>query len=264
MTTHYQTLGLDEGASAEEIRRAYRRLVLLTHPDRTPDPAAHARYLLVNEAYEVLSDARRRAGYDALLWVRRNPPAPSSVATSTTTPTMPRPVPVRRRPLSVQERYAAQYARMLRVLRPVMLLGVLLSASLLADWLLARVHTEHVRVLTADVYYTAGRYPQPHVYFIHHTERGSFDSDTAVGVGETVLVRRTPLWRKALQAQRPSARHAIKTDTIYADLAWLVPLGLGVLATLTLWPRLNPDYRLGFGLCSVLLLGITLYEMWHH
>ncbi|MBF9236360.1 J domain-containing protein [Hymenobacter sp. BT683] len=63
---HYEALELTNTASAADIRSAYRRLVLLTHPDRTSDPAAHARYLDVNAAYEVLSDPTRRAAYDDL------------------------------------------------------------------------------------------------------------------------------------------------------------------------------------------------------
>ena len=39
--------------------------MLLTHPDRTPDPNAHARYFAINAAYEVLSDPSRRFAYDA-------------------------------------------------------------------------------------------------------------------------------------------------------------------------------------------------------
>ena len=62
---HYEALELPATAPAADIRRAYRRLVLLTHPDRTPDPAAHARYLAINAAYEVLSDPARRAAYDS-------------------------------------------------------------------------------------------------------------------------------------------------------------------------------------------------------
>ena len=62
--THYEVLELPENASTADIRRAYRRLVLLTHPDRTLDPAAHARYLAINAAYEVLADPGRRAVYD--------------------------------------------------------------------------------------------------------------------------------------------------------------------------------------------------------
>ncbi|QHJ07830.1 J domain-containing protein [Hymenobacter busanensis] len=67
MTTYYQVLELSEQATAADIRRAYLHWVRLTHPDRTPDPAAHARYLLVNEAYDTLSHPERRARYDARL-----------------------------------------------------------------------------------------------------------------------------------------------------------------------------------------------------
>ncbi|WP_400193320.1 DnaJ domain-containing protein [Hymenobacter sp. B81] len=76
MKTHYQVLELPEQASADDIRRAYLRLVRLTHPDRTPDPAAHARYLLVNEAYDTLREPARRARYDAQLRAAAAPPPP--------------------------------------------------------------------------------------------------------------------------------------------------------------------------------------------
>lgn len=77
MNTHYQELGLPETATAADIRRAYRRLVQLTHPDRTPDPAQHRRYLAINQAYETLSHPARRAAYDAAL-ARQRQPKPAS------------------------------------------------------------------------------------------------------------------------------------------------------------------------------------------
>ncbi|RTQ49602.1 hypothetical protein EJV47_12340 [Hymenobacter gummosus] len=77
MTTYYQILELPEQASAEDIRRAYLRLVRLTHPDRTPDPTAHRRYLLVNEAYDTLRQPNLRARYDANLAAARQPPRPA-------------------------------------------------------------------------------------------------------------------------------------------------------------------------------------------
>ncbi|AYA37512.1 hypothetical protein D3Y59_10925 [Hymenobacter oligotrophus] len=73
MTTYYQVLELSEQATAADIRRAYLRLVRLTHPDRTPDPAAHQRYLLVNEAYDTLSKPELRSRYDARLAALRTP-----------------------------------------------------------------------------------------------------------------------------------------------------------------------------------------------
>ncbi|GAB3830615.1 J domain-containing protein [Hymenobacter jeollabukensis] len=77
MSTYYQILELPEQATAADIRRAYLRLVRLTHPDRTPDPAAHRRYLLINEAYDTLRQPALRAHYDARLRAQRQPPRPT-------------------------------------------------------------------------------------------------------------------------------------------------------------------------------------------
>lgn len=61
----YEVLGVARDAGAGEIQRAYRRLVRRCHPDVSSDPAAAERFQEIVEAYEVLSDPQRRAGYDA-------------------------------------------------------------------------------------------------------------------------------------------------------------------------------------------------------
>lgn len=62
---YYQTLGVESGASKEEIRRAFRKLAAKHHPDRNPDdPAAEERFKEINEAYTVLSDEEKRKLYD--------------------------------------------------------------------------------------------------------------------------------------------------------------------------------------------------------
>lgn len=63
---HYAVLGVPRGASAEEIRTAYRRAARASHPDLHPDDAtAHERFKRVQVAYEVLGDPARRSAYDA-------------------------------------------------------------------------------------------------------------------------------------------------------------------------------------------------------
>ena len=61
----YEILGVPRDASTEEIKKAYRRLAREHHPDVNADPAAEERFKEVAAAYEILSDSRKRAQYDA-------------------------------------------------------------------------------------------------------------------------------------------------------------------------------------------------------
>lgn len=67
-TTHYETLGLANDASAAAIKRAYRALARRHHPDAAPgDAGAETRFKAISEAYAILSDPAKRAAYDASL-----------------------------------------------------------------------------------------------------------------------------------------------------------------------------------------------------
>ena len=62
---YYEVLGVEKGASADEIKRAYRKSAMKYHPDRNPGNAeAEAKFKEAGEAYEVLSDDDKRARYD--------------------------------------------------------------------------------------------------------------------------------------------------------------------------------------------------------
>jgi curved DNA-binding protein len=63
---YYETLGVPREATAEEIRRAYRKLARSYHPDINKDPGAGDRFKEVSEAYEVLRDPEKRERYDRL------------------------------------------------------------------------------------------------------------------------------------------------------------------------------------------------------
>mmetsp|Transcript_32817 Transcript_32817/g.73510 ORF Transcript_32817/g.73510 Transcript_32817/m.73510 type:complete len:667 (+) Transcript_32817:26-2026(+) len=72
--THSQLLGGAPTATSKEIARAFRKLALRYHPDKTPSPAAHKKFVKLSEAYDMLSDPTKRRQYDA---GRAGPPAPS-------------------------------------------------------------------------------------------------------------------------------------------------------------------------------------------
>jgi molecular chaperone DnaJ len=64
MADYYEVLGVSRTAGGDEIKKAYRKLARELHPDTNPDPAASDRFKQVARAYEVLSDADKRARYD--------------------------------------------------------------------------------------------------------------------------------------------------------------------------------------------------------
>ncbi len=61
---YYQLLGVSKSASAEEIKRAYRKMALQYHPDRNKTREAEEKFKEINQAYEVLSDSGKRQQYD--------------------------------------------------------------------------------------------------------------------------------------------------------------------------------------------------------
>src|SRR5262249_21177577 len=63
---YYEILGVARGASADEIKKAYRKLAQKYHPDVTRDPAGEEKFKEVGEAYETLKDPEKRAAYDQL------------------------------------------------------------------------------------------------------------------------------------------------------------------------------------------------------
>lgn len=76
-STHYQTLGVPPSATPDQIRRAYRALAKVHHPDVSNDKQAAKTFARIAAAYEVLSDRRKRAAYDRTMGERQPRPGPA-------------------------------------------------------------------------------------------------------------------------------------------------------------------------------------------
>ena len=63
---YYEVLGVQKGASKDQIKDAYRKLALQYHPDRNKEAGAEEKFKEISEAYAVLSDDQKRSQYDNL------------------------------------------------------------------------------------------------------------------------------------------------------------------------------------------------------
>lgn len=71
-STFYGRLGIRKGASPDDIKTGYRRMVRQWHPDVCKEPQAHETFLAIQRAYEILSNPKQRARYDAGLALEKS------------------------------------------------------------------------------------------------------------------------------------------------------------------------------------------------
>ncbi|KAF8020882.1 hypothetical protein BT93_G1326 [Corymbia citriodora subsp. variegata] len=82
----YTVLGVDPTADEETVRRQYRKLALMLHPDKNKSIGAEGAFKLISQAWSLLSDKVRRAGYDQKRFVRTFQKVPKSTGASSATP----------------------------------------------------------------------------------------------------------------------------------------------------------------------------------
>nr|KAF6484056.1 DnaJ heat shock protein family (Hsp40) member B5 [Rousettus aegyptiacus] len=81
---YYKILGIPSGANEDEIKKAYRKMALKYHPDKNKEPNAEEKFKEIAEAYDVLSDPKKRGLYDQYGEEAAAPLDPSVVLTQMT------------------------------------------------------------------------------------------------------------------------------------------------------------------------------------
>ncbi|MBX0291383.1 J domain-containing protein [Hymenobacter sp. HSC-4F20] len=268
MSTFYETLEVSEQATPEQIRRAYRRLVLLTHPDRTPDPAAHERYLAINAAYDVLSQPARRQLYDAALAIRRRPVAPLAPAAAVGSASSRDRARARRRypaappPGPRPDPYAHIYARYAPWGQRFCQLMLVFCSLLLLDCCLTREYRGE-QVQTVERHSMSSRRSGSVTYYTFRTPHARFRSyDYDWARGTLLTIRRSALFGQirevGVQGQvlQPADRVSIYGNFFFA------PLLLAVLAAVGAWPRASHALVLNCSVGAGLLLLVVFYFLY--
>ena len=267
----YETLEIPATADAATIRAAYRRLVLLTHPDRTADPAAHARYLAVNAAYETLGNAARRQAYDRGLAQPTAAAAPAAAPNPTWGPgrqrdeaRVSRPVPRRSATEQRLGRYAHIYllysgrARRLNV--AILAFGLLIGL----DYFCALEYADEP-VLSNVFYVVHGRRRTvTDSYYQIETPNTSFRANADYELGERLTMRRTFFFRQVLShrpsSARPGAAFNNAARTIYSPLA-VLPLAMLLAAVVGAWPGRISRRPVEAGIMAAVLAVMVLFVL---
>lgn len=262
---YYQILGVSQTAHAADIKRAYRRLAVLYHPDKNPDPEAVEFFTKINEAYGVLGDASSRAAYD-----RRRTAAWSEVLQQSPPPPRhrdPRYRPDPRRKSQGQEMYEMM-EHYVPYAKKILQAAFAFCVMLVADYgLPSRIYHETV----AEVYVHKG-----------HTRRGESYRDGIVVVtnsGKRIMIALSeaqafqpgdPLKRKTttllnipIKIVNTSGYEVRSPVTIYGNFVF-APLVLFVLTILGLFVLKDVEHQFNLGVTTVFVLILNIIFLFIH
>jgi DnaJ domain len=262
MKDYYQMLGLTEHATAREIKQAHHQLALRLHPDRTPDTAAQALFLEVQEAYEVLGDPHNRLAYDLLRQRARE-----LAAAPRTGPSPYDPPPTQMRPRGPRQRdiWEAQLRGYVPWAKRINWLIVLFCLSLALDWLLPLREYAQEHVTSKEVIFVSVSRANPKIAYQIQTTHTQFrlrdELSTTLRVGWPLAVWSTPLWGIVRRIQ-PWGKEVFQpySGGIYSSLAFW-PLLLLIVAGIGLLPKRSDELRVNTAVAAAMLLIIVAFVL---
>jgi hypothetical protein len=262
MKDYYSILGVSVTASELEIKRVYRRLAVMYHPDKNPSPEAESLFKEINEAYDVLGDAEKKRTYD----LRRQNPFQTLVPEEEPVVQHRDPRYRRRKPPGYRpptSRYTPK--DLMRDYLPKIIgfswAGAVLGFLLLADLVLPTSKTTE-RVKEVYPVYRSGRYGgRHHAYDVLRTAEETkikfYDAGAhTFRIGSVIFVERTLIF--STERRVSDTTHSVKFAGIYGPVG-IVPLVLFIASLLGLYFRSNVEFAFNFSIVSGILLIISLY-----
>jgi hypothetical protein len=260
MKDYYAVLGVRSTAHAAEIKRVYRRLGVQYHPDKNPDPAAHAYMAEINEAYDVLGDPDSRAAYDLRRqqgWTEllsgtpaagQAPPAPRHRDPRY----RPRPAPntsARRERLEMMQ-------TCIPYLRWVNYAGLVITLLFALDYVLPYT-TTHAYVTNYSIVTSRNRYVATRLYLDNGATLRVYGFGTAgLSEGPPIRYGRTTVYRTPMSLDYKGLH--IDMGYTYRALG-IFPMLVCIMSLISVVYRKNVEFFFNTGFVNAVLLLITLW-----
>ena len=263
---YYQILRVSRQANVLEIKRAYRRLAVVFHPDKNPSEEASALFQEINEAHEVLSDPDKRGTYDFMLRGGSNVSTPQPAPAGTQWHRDPayrrrQQQPGYRRPVPRPPEHLLMMAHFLKYLPILCFIGIGWCAILIFDLLLPfRVLEEKALSESARIY----GWKTDHVPYIVVTDNAHQFPVTQEGVdffpvGSTVRIFASRIMNVLVKVESGDRRFTIYAlDSVYQNFL-PVPIILLIFSVFGLTLKSGIEFRFSFGiaLCMVILINLV-------
>jgi len=251
--TYYDILGVSRSATESDIKRAYRKLAVVYHPDKNPDPTAEQLFKLINEAYEILGDPPKRSRYDLELI--------QPIPVFQTTPQAPRhrdPAYKPRRPRTRRKSESEKLRDLMALYLPyaarISMLCFGLCVLLAIDYAWPRKqYTDKIEYVTQRRDYSrAGSI----TWWVIHTTNGHsitlpYELSDFFVPDEKVVIHRSQFFNIPVRIDASVMVHPLNNNIyghfIFAPIALLIVSGLGVLA------RRDLDYGFNLGVASFVM-----------
>ncbi len=261
MKNYYATLGVHFSATADTIKRAYRKLAIQYHPDKNPDPSVEQLFKEINEAYDVLGDLQKRNDYDnRLLDPAYQSPAsaPPAHHRDPRYRTAPR---YKSRPTTEQERLKELIIEYAPIGYKISQAVFGISILLMIDFLLPRLQNwEEYKGYT---YVSEGRSRSYENSLRVYTKQGTTfkidgnDAGLIENSTDSLLIHRSLLIRKITRVQNKNNYAVAVRSNLYGNFIF-APFVMLVVSFIAVFVKRNPESVFNMGITSGLLLLLTI------